>query len=264
MIYVVLIRILFISGTLNVLSTRNVTYRRTLLKNLKRPRAIVIHPNHGYIFFSEWDRPANISRAHADGSNLVVFKNLTLGWPNGLAIDFQKDRLYWCDALLDHVQHSNLDGTDVQTVNSRLIRHPFSIAIHENWMYITDWRLDAIIRLHKESGEQEVILVREPATNRLYGVKVFSRDIQKTEMDHPCSINNGGCEKLCFAIPDNSSRSDFITFPNMKLPRLVQVCGCPYGERLQSNGRSCAADPDGEPPLQACPHTWDFTCANQR
>lgn len=36
-------------GTLNVLSTRNVTYRRTLLKNLKRPRAIVVHPNKGYV-----------------------------------------------------------------------------------------------------------------------------------------------------------------------------------------------------------------------
>lgn len=34
-------------GTLNVLSTRNVTYKRTLLKNLKRPRAIVVHPNKG-------------------------------------------------------------------------------------------------------------------------------------------------------------------------------------------------------------------------
>ncbi|XP_070148921.1 low-density lipoprotein receptor-related protein 2 [Polyergus mexicanus] len=252
-------------GTLNVLSTRNVTYRRTLLKNLKRPRAIVIHPNHGYIFFSEWDRPANISRAHADGSNLIVFRNLTLGWPNGLAIDFNKDRLYWCDALLDHVQHSNLDGTDVRTVNSRLIRHPFSIAIHEDWMYITDWRLDAIIRLHKETGEQEAILVREPATNRLYGVKVFSREIQIMKVNHPCTIYNGGCEKLCFAIPDNSSHSDIISFPGIQsAPRLIQVCGCPYGERLQDDGKSCAADPDGEPAVQACPHTWDFTCANQR
>lgn len=225
----------------------------------------MIHPNRGYIFFSEWDRPANISRAHADGSNLVVFRNLTLGWPNGLAIDFSKDRLYWCDALLDHVQHSNLDGTDVRTVDSRLIRHPFSIAIHEDWMYITDWRLDAIIRLHKETGEQEAILVREPATNRLYGVKVFSRNIQTTISNHPCAINNGGCEKLCFAIPANSSHTDDIVFPDRQQPasHLVAVCGCPYGERLQ--GRlNCAADPDGEPPLQACPHTWDFTCANQR
>lgn len=159
-------------GTLNVLSTRNVTYRRTLLKNLKRPRAIVVHPNRGFIFFSEWDRPANISRAYSDGSNLTVFKNLTLGWPNGLSVDFDQDKLYWCDALLDHVQHSNLDGTDVRTVNSRLIRHPFSIVIYKEFMYITDWRLDAIIKLHKLSGEMEETLVREPQTNRLYGVKV--------------------------------------------------------------------------------------------
>lgn len=132
-------------------------------------------------------------------------------------------------------------------------------------MYITDWRLDAIIRLHKETGEQEAILVREPATNRLYGVKVFSRDIQRTTSANPCSFNKGVCEKLCFAVPDNSSHSDIITFPGIQpTSKLVPVCGCPYGERLQKDGRSCAADPDGEPPLQACPHTWDFTCANQR
>lgn len=244
-------------GTLNVLSTRNVTYRRTLLKNLKRPRAIVIHPNQGYIFFSEWDRPANISRAYTDGSNLIVFKNLSLGWPNGLAIDFAKDRLYWCDALLDHVQHSNLNGTDVRSVKSKLIRHPFSMAIYEQWMYITDWRLDAIIRLHKETGEQESILVRQPETNRLYGVKVYSRSIQTFLHDHPCFNDNGGCEKLCFAIPQNNTNKYGIT-------RLTKVCGCPYGERIQENGKTCAPDPEAEPPLEACPNTWDFTCANQR
>ena len=75
-------------GTLNVLNTRNSTYRRTLLRDLKRPRAIVVHPNRGFVFYSEWDRPANISRAYLDGTNLFVFKNVLLGWPNGLAIDF--------------------------------------------------------------------------------------------------------------------------------------------------------------------------------
>lgn len=159
-------------GTLNVLSTRNVTYRRTLLHDLKRPRAIVVHPNRGYIFFSEWDRPANISRAYSDGSNIVTFKNFTLGWPNGLAIDYGTDRLYWCDALLDHVQHSNLDGGDVKTISSRLLKHPFSIVIHNEFMYITDWRLDAIMKLNKLGGGKEEILIKEPQTNRLYGVKV--------------------------------------------------------------------------------------------
>jgi hypothetical protein len=33
-----------------------------------------------------------------------VFRNVLLGWPNGLSMDYQQDRLYWCDALLDHIQ----------------------------------------------------------------------------------------------------------------------------------------------------------------
>ncbi|XP_052741747.1 low-density lipoprotein receptor-related protein 2 [Bicyclus anynana] len=239
-------------GTLNVLSTRNIAYKRTLLKDLKRPRAIVVHPNKGYIFFSEWDRPANISRANTDGSGLLVFENVTLGWPNGLSIDFGADRVYWCDALLDHVQHARLDGTDVKTVNSRLIRHPFSIVIYKEFMYITDWRLDAIVRLHKSTGEQEDVMVREPQTNRLYGVKVYSQEIQTIDANQPCSVNNGNCQKFCFAVPRNNTEL------------LAVKCGCPYGEKLSADGTSCVADPNSEPPVQACPNTWDFTCGNQR
>ena len=155
------------------------------------------------------------------------------------------------------MQHSNLDGTDVRNVNSRLIRHPFSIAIHEQWMYITDWRLDAIIRMHKETGEQESILVREPATNRLYGVKVFSRNVQRPNSEHPCSVGNGGCEKLCFGVPKNLTNK-------FNQPRLTRLCGCPYGEKLQEDGKTCVEDREAEPPLLACPNAWDFTCTNQR
>ena len=36
-------------GTLNVLNVNNRNHRRTLLKNLKRPRAIVVHPNRGEV-----------------------------------------------------------------------------------------------------------------------------------------------------------------------------------------------------------------------
>ncbi len=169
-------------GTLNVLSTRRPENRRTLLRDLKRPRAIVVHPNKGLvcrrkhqarqclyilreiitecylqIFFSEWDRPANISRANSDGTGVRVFK-LLLGWPNGLSMDYERDRLYWCDALLDHIQHADLDGKDVKTISSRMIRHPFSLVIHGKKIYVTDWRLDAIIEMDKLSGQGEKIV----------------------------------------------------------------------------------------------------------
>ena len=241
-------------GTLNVLSTKNHDYRRTLLKNLKRPRAIVVHPNKGYMFFSEWDRPANISRANMDGTNVQVFANLTLGWPNGLAMDYEADRLYWCDALLDHIQHAKLDGTDVKTISSRMIRHPFSLVIYNEFIYVTDWRLDSIIRLHKTTGENEKIVEKVEESNRLYGIKIFSKESQLIANNHPCHTDAGGCQKLCFPIPDNSTSSTGI----------IARCGCPYGEKLQSDGKTCVSDPSVEPPVQACPNSWDFTCDNQR
>lgn len=240
-------------GTLNVISVTNNTYRRTLLKNLKRPRAIVVHPNRGYVFFSEWDRPANISRAHLDGTNVMVFRGVLLGWPNGLSIDYTSDKLYWCDALLDHIQFANLDGTDVKTISSPRIKHPFSLVIHGDWLYVTDWRLDAILRMQKTNGSDEKIVRSVEEGNRLYGIKVFSKDNQRIDTRHPCLFDNGKCAKFCFAVPSNDTNSG-----------LVAQCGCPYGEKLGDDRRSCLSDPDKEPPVQACPNSWDFTCSNQR
>lgn len=240
-------------GTLNVISVSNITYRRTLLSNLKRPRAIVVHPNQGYVFFSEWDRPANISRAYLDGTNVMVFRGVLLGWPNGLSIDHQTDRLYWCDALLDHIQHAKLDGTDVKTISSPRIKHPFSIVIHERWLYVTDWRLDAIFRMDKLDGSQEMIVKTVEEGNRLYGIKMFSKSNQMIDLRHPCLTNNGKCQKFCFGVPSNSTEYG-----------LEVKCGCPYGEQLSDDKRTCVSNPDKEPPLRPCPNSWDFTCKNQR
>ena len=66
---------------------------------------------------------------------------MLLGWPNGLAIDYLKDRLYWCDALLDHIQHANLDGTDVQKITSNFIKHPFSLVVFKVNFYVYIKRL---------------------------------------------------------------------------------------------------------------------------
>lgn len=243
-------------GTLNVISINNSTYRRVLLKNLKRPRAIVVHPNRGYLFYSEWDRPANISRAHLDGSNVVIFRGVLLGWPNGLSIDYENDRLYWCDALLDHIQHAKLDGTDVKTINSPRIKHPFSLVIHAEWLYVTDWRLDAILRMNKVNGSNEKIVNTVEEGSRLYGIRVFSIDAQVIDPAHPCTKANGGCQKFCFGVP---------ALPNNITGPLVAQCGCPYGERLsETDKRTCKLDPEKEPPLQACVNAWDFTCDNQR
>lgn len=239
-------------GTLNVINVANTTQRRTLLSNLKRPRAIAIHPNLGYLFYSEWDRPANISRAYLDGTNVVVLKGLVLGWPNGLSIDFLADRLYWCDALLDQIQHAKLDGTDVKAFTTSSIKHPFSLVIHHEWLYITDWRLDAIIKMNKTTGANEKVIFSVEEGNRLYGIRIYSIDNQVIHKDHPCAKERSQCQKFCFAVPKNNTTE------------LMSVCGCPYGEKLTTDGKTCVADPTNEPPINPCPNSWEFTCDNHR
>ncbi|XP_064102114.1 low-density lipoprotein receptor-related protein 2-like [Macrobrachium nipponense] len=237
-------------GTLNVLYTEKPEYRKVLLSDLKRPRAIVVHPNKGYIFYSEWDRPANISRTFLDGTNIMVFRNVLLGWPNGLSVDYATDRIYWCDALLDHVQHANLDGTDVKTISSQSIRHPFSLVIFDDWLYVTDWRRDAILKMNKTDGSQEKIVAQVAESNRLYGIRIYSRRAQVIEEHHPCNGANP-CEKFCFPVPGNDSS-------------LVAKCGCPVGERLRSSDeKTCEVDPEAKPMDPSCA-PWDFTCSNGR
>ncbi|XP_013781727.1 low-density lipoprotein receptor-related protein 2-like [Limulus polyphemus] len=239
-------------GTLNVISMNNYQNRKTLIDNLRHPRAIVVHPNRGYLFYSEWDQPAKISRTYLDGTNSLMFHGIILGWPTGLSIDFMKDRLYWCDALLAHIQHANLDGTDVQTISSSMVRHPFSLVIHNEWLYVTDWKLDAVLKMNKDTGADKEIMVTAEEGNHFYGIKIFSAKNQKINPHHPCHVNNGNCEKFCFAIPVNNRRGQ----------NLHVHCGCPFGEKLGDNKINCVSDPNTEPPVNACPNSWDFTCDN--
>jgi hypothetical protein len=39
----------------------------------------------------------------------------------------------------------------------------------QNHLYVTDWRLDAIIRMDKTSGEEALIVEKVEESNRLYG-----------------------------------------------------------------------------------------------
>ena len=168
-------------------------------------------------------------------------------------MDYEQDRLYWCDALLDHIQHANLDGGDVKTISSRMIRHPFSLVVYKNDIFVTDWRLDAIIKMNKLTGEGEKIVEKVEESNRLYGIKIYSKSAQKISAGHPCHVGNGGCDKLCFPVPKNDTKSG-----------IVAKCGCPNGEKLDTDGKSCVNDQEAGPPPPACPNSWDFTCANQR
>ena len=66
---------------------------------------------HSYVFWSDLseDQPL-IGRANLDGSERIVVADTGLSLPNGLALDYHGNKVYWCDARTHHIERANLDG----------------------------------------------------------------------------------------------------------------------------------------------------------
>ncbi|MEQ2217747.1 hypothetical protein XENOCAPTIV_021525 [Xenoophorus captivus] len=50
-----------------------------------------------------------------DGTNRSVIIKDKITWPNGLALDFINDRIYWADAREDYIAFTSMDGTNRHT-----------------------------------------------------------------------------------------------------------------------------------------------------
>ena len=68
------------------------------------------------MYWTDWGRSARIERAYMSGVGRLAIVSSSLRWPNGLAIDFSEQELYWTDAGLDKIERSNLDGSYRQVI----------------------------------------------------------------------------------------------------------------------------------------------------
>ncbi|XP_066544684.1 low-density lipoprotein receptor-related protein 2a isoform X1 [Amia ocellicauda] len=218
--------------------------RRAIIQNLNNPRSIVVHPGIGYIFWTDWYRPAKIMRAWCDGSHALSIVNTTLGWPNGLAIDWSSLRLYWVDAFFDKIEHSTFDGSNRLTLDRiNQMSHPFGLTIFGAYAYFTDWRLGGIVRVRKTDGGEMTVIRR--GISHIMHVKSFNANSQTgSNYCDRASNPNGDCSHFCFPVPN-----------------FQRVCGCPYGMKLAPNQQTCVEDPSNEPPTWQCGSN-SFSCAN--
>lgn len=197
-------------------------YRKVLIwDNMEKPRAIVAHPRHGMLFWTDWGQVPKIERSYMDGSRRVVITSTSLFWPNGLTLDYATDKLYWADAKHHVIECANLDGSFRRTVINTGLPHPFALTLFEDELYWTDWHTKSINKANKFTGNDV-----ETVYNRLY----FPMDIhsyhpqRQPESPNRCGQTNGGCSHLC-------------------LPSVVGfTCACPSGQHLLSDGHNCTND----------------------
>lgn len=62
------------------------------------------------MFWSDWGQNPRIERAFMDGTVREVIVNTKLYWPNGLALDYTTQRLYFADAYLKYIDYCDYNG----------------------------------------------------------------------------------------------------------------------------------------------------------
>ena len=67
------------------------------------------------MYWTDWgEEEPKIERAGMNGDlatrSTIISK--TIGWPNGLTIDYVQRQIYWVDAQLNYIHTAKLDGSD--------------------------------------------------------------------------------------------------------------------------------------------------------
>ena len=199
------------------------SFRRTLISDgLVNPRSIVIHPEKGFIYWTDWSDPdpepvGRIERASLDGTDRqIIVANLT--WANGLAIDYQTDMVYWCDGLAHKIEMVSLNGEGRRDLIPDILPHGkcYSVSLLHDWLYWIDQNLRTVERVNKiTGGDRQTILEHLPDLFALVAVSKNTR-----WGSNPCSFNNANCTHLCFNLPSYSVQS--------------HVCACGNGFKLIS------------------------------
>ena len=106
------------------------------------------------MYWSDWGEPAMIERASMDGSDRKVLHDTGLTWPNGLAIDYQLQRLYWADGFHDRIEYSSVDGTGREILLTRAdgLQNPFGITIRGDQVFWTDTANSSVFTAHKQAA----------------------------------------------------------------------------------------------------------------
>lgn len=111
------------------------------------------------MYWTDWGKQPKIERAALDGSQRMTLVNSSLGWPNGITIDFNDQKIYWADAKLDKIEVMNLDGSNRRVVLDDKLPHVFGFTVLGDLLYWTDWQRRAIESYNKQThGDRHTII----------------------------------------------------------------------------------------------------------
>eukprot|EP00057_Strongylocentrotus_purpuratus_P026506 XP_011680980.1 PREDICTED: low-density lipoprotein receptor-related protein 1 isoform X3 [Strongylocentrotus purpuratus] len=152
------------------------------------------HNSTGYRLYQAPLNSAARKKRQADENSM--FELFELDQPEGVAVDWINDMIYWTDSSVHTVEVSNLNGSLRRTLISNTRGHPQSIVVHpkKGLIFFTNWgRRPGINRAHMDGSHVERIVednLAQPTSiaidyvsDRLYWADSKVRLIESSNMD---------------------------------------------------------------------------------
>ncbi|CAH1258864.1 LRP6 [Branchiostoma lanceolatum] len=213
------------------------SFRKSLItQGLDEPRAIVVDPNSGWMYWTDWGNQSKIERARMDGTQRSVIVYIGEGrGPNGLALDAAANRIYWCHGATGEIWTSGVTGSNPSPtrVYTHTNAHLFGIAVDETYLYWAAWNGPGIHRISKSL--QGYFKISRPQFKNLNGIRVMTTS-NTSSQPNACSASNGNCAQLCLPVPGGG-----------------RTCACQDEWNLASDGRSCFSDDERTRCHGSCP-----------
>uniref|UniRef100_A0AAR2L5U8 EGF-like domain-containing protein n=1 Tax=Pygocentrus nattereri TaxID=42514 RepID=A0AAR2L5U8_PYGNA len=210
-----------VTNVINVTRTDGTRVGVVLRGEHDKPRAIVVNPERGYMYFTNLqERSPKIERAALDGTEREVLFFGGLGKPVALAIDNELGKLFWVDVDLRRIESSDLSGANRIVIEDSNILQPVGLTVFGDHLYWIDRQQQMIERIDKTTREGRTkIQARIASLTDIHAVHEL--DMEEYNK-HPCTSDNGGCSHICIVKGDGTTR-----------------CSCPVHLVLLQDELSC-------------------------
>ncbi|XP_052873130.1 low-density lipoprotein receptor-related protein 6 [Anopheles cruzii] len=200
--------------------------------DLDQPRAIALVPERRYMIWTDWGESPKIERASMDGDpqSRTVLVNDRIFWPNGLAVDLERELIYWVDGNQRFLDVMDLDGSNRRTL-VRNLDYPYSLTFTASFLFWTDWKNGTLHYYDLESERHRELLSNTQVPITVHAWDARLQPVAPTAAGNPCRRNNGNCSHLCLLSTSSTGGASS-----------GYSCACPTGIKLLT-ATQCADGP---------------------
>ncbi|XP_076454147.1 prolow-density lipoprotein receptor-related protein 1-like [Babylonia areolata] len=175
-------------------------FQRILLeKDVNSPLGIAVYPARGKIYWTDigWqpDVMPKIESANMDGSEREILFKDNLGQPNHIMIDYDTDKLYWADSILNHIRQYDLNDRTMTVFFQQPNVRFYGLSLYKDYVLWTDTEDMNGIHVARLDTKRKVRSIIHPKNGLAADLITFDT-LNQPDMASPCN-NSRQCAQLC-------------------------------------------------------------------